>query len=539
MTEPARGRGRRHPCVALSLVLSSFLGPLAVAQDEPETPQAETKAPEKAEPVTVLKVGTIHTMTGSTIQDGVIVIRGARIEAVGPAASTAIPEGATVFEHPSAHAYPGLIDALSQAFAPRGGDGIGDAGGELALALDRADEPSGELVQDGVTTAYVSSRSGAVWRGKGALLHLGAGGPEAFPGHATVAVHLRLSNGNAPMHPLARMEQLAALGREFEQLKDYEKAFGEYEKQLKDYETKFGEYLDWHRKKNGIAAPTEGAPAANPAEGQGARPEGAPGRSGRRPRGDGSGRGGPGGGPGGPGGGPGGNAPPQGGQPAPGNPTPAAPAQGNPAEGAAPKPEEKAPERPKFPPPPPHDAAKDALIEVRDGKLALFVEVDRREEVERALQIARDYGVKRLVLELADRAGDAASAIADAGVPVLVTGAESPAPEAEEDAGNLPIPVAVALAHKNVPIAIGSASVARARNLPAVAAEAVGNGVPAETALRAITVDAAAMLGISSDCGTLEAGKLADVLITSAPLLQSDARILRVLSGGRTAHEAK
>lgn len=59
-----------------------------------------------------IKAKTIHTMgpTG-TITDGVIVLRDGKVAAVGPAASTAIPEGFRVLQ--AAVATPGLIDARS------------------------------------------------------------------------------------------------------------------------------------------------------------------------------------------------------------------------------------------------------------------------------------------------------------------------------------------------------------------------------------------------------------------------------------------
>ncbi|MBI5852947.1 MAG: amidohydrolase family protein, partial [Planctomycetes bacterium] len=278
------------------------------------------------------------------------------------------------------------------------------------------------------------------------------------------------------------------------------------------------------------------------------RGEGAPrgGRSGRR--------------------GPGGERPPGGENPAPQNPapqnptpqnpTPATPTPTNPAQtpnpqapnpqapnpqtpAATPAPaEEKPPERPQYPPQPPRDPAKDALIALRDGKLALFVEVDRAEEVTRALELARQHGVKRLVLELATRAADAVAAIAEAGVPVVVAGSELP-PIQELGEGVERRPIAALLAERLVPIAIGSASVERARHLPSIAAEAVGAGVPEDVALRALTLDAAELLGVARDCGSLEPGKLGDVVLTSAPLLASESRVLRVLSAGRTIHEAR
>lgn len=549
MTDPARRRGRCGVLPAvLFAALVSFDGRLRAQDPEPE-PEREAEAPvppeapAKPEPVVAIRAGTLHPIHGPEIKDGVIVIRGERIVAVGPASAVEIPAGAELLEYPQAHAYPGLVDPLSQAFAPRSGDGIADAGGEMALALDASDERSRALVSTGVTTAYVASRSANVWRGQGVLLHLGQNGPTPFPEHAGAGVHLKLSAQDGPSHALARIERLAGLGTEFEQLEAYEKSFTEHATKLADYEKKFTAWIDWHKQKNGKPASgeTPAAPRGGAANGAG---EGAP----RGERGERGGRGTR--------RGPGGERTPGGENPTPQNPAPQNPPPQNPAPStptqppnpqtpgatpAVPTPapaEEKPPERPQYPPQPPRDPAKDALLALRDGKLALFVEVDRAEEVTRALELARQHGVKRLVLELATRAADAVAAIAEAGVPVVVAGSELP-PIAELGEGAERRAIAALLAERGVPIAIGSASVERARHLPSIAAEAVGAGVPEDVALRALTIDAAELLGVARDCGSLEPGKLGDVILTSAPLLASESRVLRVLSAGRTVHEVK
>lgn len=54
---------------------------------------------------------TVHTMAGPAIADGVVVVRDGKIAAVGPAATTPVPEGFRVLE--AAVVTPGLIDAHS------------------------------------------------------------------------------------------------------------------------------------------------------------------------------------------------------------------------------------------------------------------------------------------------------------------------------------------------------------------------------------------------------------------------------------------
>lgn len=60
---------------------------------------------------TAVRARMLHTMSGPAIPDGVVVIRDGKIVAVGPAATTPIPEGYRILE--AAVATPGLVDAHS------------------------------------------------------------------------------------------------------------------------------------------------------------------------------------------------------------------------------------------------------------------------------------------------------------------------------------------------------------------------------------------------------------------------------------------
>ncbi|MDQ6891748.1 MAG: amidohydrolase family protein [Acidobacteriota bacterium] len=70
-----------------------------------------------AEAVTVIRAGTlIDGKSSAPRRDQIIVIRGNRIESVGDAASTRIPEGAAVIDLSRAAVLPGLIDAHTHIF---------------------------------------------------------------------------------------------------------------------------------------------------------------------------------------------------------------------------------------------------------------------------------------------------------------------------------------------------------------------------------------------------------------------------------------
>jgi imidazolonepropionase-like amidohydrolase len=555
---PGGARAFRTPVLALFAVAALSV---AVPAQEPPQPEPERSSPEagrggrgrRQAPLTAIRAGFVHPVSSPTIEDGVVLVRGNRIVAVGKAGEVEIPDGVEVLAYPDGHVYPGFVDALSRAFADDiVGDANVDAGASVGEVLDRFDEKSRALAAQGVTTAYVSNRSDAAWRGQGTLIRTAPDGYAAFPERSGTGLHLRLTAGNGPVHPLQLAKQLEAAGREFAQLEAYEKSRDEHRTKLEEYEKRFAEYLAWHRKKNGkpeagtesegeakpagTEAPAEAKPAA---EGQPSGEAGEGRRGRRRPPG------GEGGSPPAP------QDPPRAGEAGPDAAKQDAAKQDaakqNTAKPDAAKPDgDKPPERPKYPAEPKPDPAKDALIAVRDGELALFVEAHRAAEVDRALALMREHELRRVVLELATGAVEAAPRIAAAGVPVIVDSALAPADALRGDPRAALVPedlehrsLARALCEAGAPLALGSGDNDRGRNLPSLYAEAIGVGIDPATALRAITLTPAEILGVADRVGSLEPRKLADLVITSGPLDASDARILRVMSAGTTVHETR
>src|SRR5690349_8340287 len=93
------------PFLALILAWFSFAACLSFAQ----APVAFTGA-------------KIIPIAGSEIDSGVLIINGNKILAVGPAATTKIPDGATKIDASGKIIMPGLVDSHSHIGEPEGGD---------------------------------------------------------------------------------------------------------------------------------------------------------------------------------------------------------------------------------------------------------------------------------------------------------------------------------------------------------------------------------------------------------------------------------
>jgi imidazolonepropionase-like amidohydrolase len=70
------------------------------------------------------------------------------------------------------------------------------------------------------------------------------------------------------------------------------------------------------------------------------------------------------------------------------------------------------------------------------------------------------------------------------------------------------------------------------RNLADHAGMAVAFGLPHDEAVRAITLDAARMVGLDGELGSLSAGKIADVVVTDGDLLETSTHVELVLIDG-------
>ncbi len=579
---------------APGLTCSALVGQEPEAQPPPQAQPAEPAAAEGAEEqaparrrqgrrggrrraLTVIEAGTVHPVSGPPIQNGVVVIRGERILAVGQQGDLQLPENTTVFRFPEGHVYPGLVDASTDAFTDAGmrGDSRLNGGSELVDGLVWTGSRDDQLARHGITTAYVHVRSGAQLRGQGAIVRPRADGFEVWEGKEQAALQLRMAAGGGSSHPLQRQAQLTAVGNVFNGLEQYRDAKEKFEKDLEKYEKDFAEYLEHHSKKNGKGKKAEAAkdPGTEP------KAEGGGGAAGDEPRRRGPGRRRP------PRGGDGkelasngavaGEAPT--GEVAEGDAVEQALATlmalvGSPEQAAAPDPKggakppqgkdgkpaaassgkpgtdkskkDDGPKRPTYPKKPKEDEQKDALAKVVDGALPLRIEAHRVEELRAALALQRDNEVPLMVLEQAYEAASIADQIAEQGATVVLTDVMPHSLGAPGDRRNPMSEINVtALPHHldaaGVPFAIASGKARLAAVLPMMAAAAIGGGCTEAAALRALTLTPAEILGVAEDTGSLSRDKLADVLVTDRPLFETDSRVLLVLSKGRTEYRAK
>jgi imidazolonepropionase-like amidohydrolase len=91
---------------------------------------------------------------------------------------------------------------------------------------------------------------------------------------------------------------------------------------------------------------------------------------------------------------------------------------------------------------------------------------------------------------------------------------------------------AAVLHRAGVRFAIVSASDSNSRNLPYEAAMARAFGLPADAALRAITLTPAEIYGVAERLGSLEVGKAANLVVASGDIMDARSRVEAVFIDG-------
>ena len=182
---------------------------------------------------------------------------------------------------------------------------------------------------------------------------------------------------------------------------------------------------------------------------------------------------------------------------------------------------------------PDFDAKLEALVPVVEGTLPAHFHAHRADDIATAVRIAREFHLKYVIVH-----GTEGYAIADylarEGARVItgpclgdrskpeLAGMTLANPALLHEAG---VQMAICTDHPETPV----------QHLPICAAMAVKGGLAPEDALKAITLDAAALAGVADRVGSLTPGKDGDFVILSGSPLDWMTRVEQVYINGRLA----
>lgn len=420
----AQTHRRTDAQVALALGLAIVLAAPLVAQ--------QTAAPAAPPAVVAIRNATIVPVVGSRIPNGNLVMRGARIEAVG--ANVAIPAEAQVIDGTGLFVYPGLIDSgtrlgLTEIGSVPGGEDTQELGdfnphNDVLTAFNPSSEIIPTVRVNGVTTAITAARGGVI-AGQAALVDLFSWTPQesAVLPRAGMVVYFprirggRFGGGGGGQGAEAQAE---TVNRQTRALRNY----------LHDAKA----YSD-------IKARLAG---------------GAPGTQ----------------------------------------------------EVSLPM---------------------EAMVPVIRGESPVIFDVETAEQIRGALAIADSFHL-RVILRGARFAWQLADTLAARRIPVIV-GPTVAAPE-DRDPYDAIYAYPGALARAGVKIAFQTDAGSDSRNLAYNAGIATAYGLDPEEALRAVTINAAQIWGVADRYGSLEAGKVANVIVTNGDPLDARTQMRHVFIRG-------
>jgi imidazolonepropionase-like amidohydrolase len=238
MTQPNKltWSGRPRPLLLILLLILTF-STLAFSQDKP----------------IVLKGGKLLTVTHGVIENGVIVMQGGKIAAVGAAGSVNVPGGAQVIDVTGMTVYPGLIDSetnlgLTEISAEEMTNDLIELSDEIMPHMHTAEAFHAESVlipvarMNGITNAVVAPESGDTLPGQDSFIQLaGASATEmllirdnAMPLNFTGDQRRNRGGFEKRRFPSTRMGLAAQLRQAFLDAQDYKSKWTEYERKKAD-----------------------------------------------------------------------------------------------------------------------------------------------------------------------------------------------------------------------------------------------------------------------------------------------------------------
>jgi imidazolonepropionase-like amidohydrolase len=184
--------------------------------------------------------------------------------------------------------------------------------------------------------------------------------------------------------------------------------------------------------------------------------------------------------------------------------------------------------------PPSRDLGKEALLKVVRREVPVHIHVQSSDDIMTAVRLAEEFGFLRLSLGHATEAYKVAGELAQRGV-IVVVGPQMTVYDDDERLVNL----AGYLSDKGVHVDIMTdADVVQQSFLRYQAAVAVKYGLDRGQALRAITINPAATMGLESRIGSLELGKDADLVVFDGDPFDVATKTLAVFIDGRVVYEA-
>jgi imidazolonepropionase-like amidohydrolase len=171
------------------------------------------------------------------------------------------------------------------------------------------------------------------------------------------------------------------------------------------------------------------------------------------------------------------------------------------------------------------------FVPLLERRQSIFVNAGSDQAIRDAVAWAEKLGIN-VVLRISPNSQGMAPFLKAHNVPVILGNVLS-MPSNEDRFHAYTYQAAGVLAKAGVPFAFSSGGYSNVRLIPYQAGMSVAWGLDRDAAIRALTIDAARILGVDSQVGTLEAGKLANLFVVRGDPLEIRSQIKNVVIAGR------
>jgi imidazolonepropionase-like amidohydrolase len=189
------------------------------------------------------------------------------------------------------------------------------------------------------------------------------------------------------------------------------------------------------------------------------------------------------------------------------------------------------------------DPALEALIPVVKGQIPVVIFADTEREIIRALDLTKEYGLNT-ILAGGIEAGRVAARLKAQNIPVLLTldfPVRKVAKTKDSDPESLRVlrlrveapKTAAALKKAGIRFAFQSGNMKNIKDFVKNAGKTTENGLSKSEAVRAMTLSAAEILGVDAQLGSVETGKIANLVVTKGDVFGKDAAITHVFVDGK------
>ena len=177
------------------------------------------------------------------------------------------------------------------------------------------------------------------------------------------------------------------------------------------------------------------------------------------------------------------------------------------------------------------DLKLEALIPVIQGELPVLMMANTARDIKNALEFAEKHGLKMILFGGAE-AWKVKDLLKEKNIPVILRPTQA-LPGAEDEAYDKPYANPGELVAAGLKVAFATFSSSNSRLLPYQAGNAVPYGLPWEEALKGITLYPAQILGVDDLVGTIEVGKLGNLIVTDGDPLEFQTQVKHLFINGQ------